>query len=560
MDIFSEISVILVIAAFLALVFRVFKQPIMLAYILAGIVISQFFPIAHNMQATLRELAEVGIALLLFTLGLEIKLSEVPTIGKVALLVALVQALFSSLLGFLLAILLGFSQSSAIYIGTMITFSSTIIAVKLLSDKQDLHSLYGKIAVGILLFQDLFAIVLLIILSSLSGASVNSSSILLTLITMAYKLGTLITLLFFASQYILPKILDFVAKSSETLFIFSLAWVFGLSVLVSSPFIGMSIEIGGFLAGLSLASSVENFQIASRMKTLRDFFVILFFVTLGMQMNLSSVTKVIVPALILSAFVLFGKPLVVTVLLESLGYRKRTALFTAFTTAQISEFSLILAFLGQRLGYINGQVVSLITLVGIITFIFSNYLILSSNTLYHKFHKYLGLFERKGNNKEEIGDCGEMDNHIVLVGAHRMGESIAKALLAMKKELVVVDFNPDVIKLLKKNHIKVLFGDIADIDIQEKARLTKAKLVISTVPDVEDNLLLIKSLNKRNRRAKIVVMGRDKQDEKKLYKAGADYVVLPHLSGGYHIAKLLQGEGIENVNRERANELFLRYS
>ncbi len=543
-------------AALFALLFRFLKQPAILAYILTGILIGHFGFFSSEAQNALHSLAELGITLLLFMLGLEIKLKELPTIGKVAAIVGISQITITSLFAYWLSILLGFSILPAIYISIALTFSSTIIVVKLLSDKKDLHSLYGKIAVGVLLIQDLFAICILIFLSSFTTNSGISPNFLFTILLLIYKGLILFVIIAYLSRYILPRVLDFTAKSSETLFLFSLAWVFGIAAFVSSSYMGFSIEIGGFIAGLALSTTTENFQIAARMKTLRDFFIVLFFVVLGSQMNFTTLQSIIFPTLILSLFVLIIKPLIVMMGMGLMGYRKRTSFFTGLTMSQISEFSLIVVFMGEKIGHINGSIVSLVTIVGIITFTFSSYMIQASNMIYRSLQKYLYFLEKAHVHAETIGDIGELNDHIVLIGAHSMGESILYSLDHKKNDIVVVDFDPEVVNKLREKNIKSLFGDIADIDIQEKAQLQNARLVISTISDLEDNIILIKSLTRLNRRAKIVVIAWDQREAKQLYKKGADYVVIPYIAGGKHLAKILKENDLEKLEGLKQNDFF----
>ena len=297
-SIFFEITIIVCLAAVLAIIFRAFKQPAVLAYILTGIIIGPFGQLQLRNQDQLHTLAQFGITLLLFILGLELKFKDLKSIGKSALIIGLGQIVFTFLAGFFISSGLGFSQIISLYIATALTFSSTIIVVKLLSDRKDLASLYGKIVTGVLLIQDFFAILVLIILSAF-----NSNSVALSVETFALvflKGFLLIVFVAFLSKFVLPGIIHAVSKSSETLFLFSLAWVFGLSAIVSSPLIGFSIEIGGFLAGLALANSSENFQIAARVKALRDFFITLFFVVLGMEMTFGSPDKIIIPIFVFS--------------------------------------------------------------------------------------------------------------------------------------------------------------------------------------------------------------------------------------------------------------------
>src|SRR3989344_141560 len=538
--IFLEIAVIIGFAAVLAIIFRMLRQPLVLAYILTGILLGPLgiFPIEH--EDSLRTLGQLGVTLLLFMLGLEVKVKDLASIGKTALILGLLQVWFTFALGALLAISLGFSQMTAVYLGLAFAFSSTIVIVKILSDKKDINSLHGKLAIGVLLVQDFVAVLATILLSNSNSTSPFS---LTQIGGLFLKLLLLLALVILLGKYIFPRVVHFISKSSESLFLFSLAWVFILAAVVSSPYIGFSIEIGGFLAGLSLANTHENFQIIARMKALRDFFITIFFVLLGIEMSFANFGVILIPALIFSAFVLVAKPFIVMAVSGVLGFRKRTSFFVAMTMGQISEFSLVLLFMGSQMQAIDSQVVTIAIFVSIVTFICSSYTMQNTNRIYAKIRHLLVHFESKKTHIESTfaGESGEevFDDHIVLIGGDHMGQSILHAMEDEKEKILVVDFNPDTIKKLNENGISSLFGDIADPEIQERAGLNKAKTVISTAADLEDNLLLIEGLRAVNKKAIVVVIALNTDAAKTLYKTGADYVVLPHIAGGRHLAKML---------------------
>lgn len=548
-QIFFEITLVICLAAVLTVACRLLKQPAILAYILTGIIIGPLGQLQLHSQEVLQAMGELGITLLLFMIGLELKLSELKSVGKVAATLGIAQIIFTTLLGFAICQVLGFSTISSLYISVALMFSSTIFVVKLLSDKKDLSSLYGKISLGFLLIQDFVAILSLVFLSGFKTASYEFS--IFTFVVVIVKALILFGIIVYISKALLPKLIDSIASSSETLFLFSIAWALGLSALVSSSYIGFSIEIGGFLAGLSLANASENFQIAAKIKALRDFFITMFFVILGTSITFTHFGTIWAPAVVLSLFVLIGNPLIVMIILGLQGYRKRTSFLAGLTAGQVSEFSFILVFLGNSLGHIPQEVVSLVTLVGIVTFTLSTYMILHGNSLHRLLGNMLTIFERKNIIQEEISSplFGQPNftNHVVLVGANRMGESILEALLDSEEKVLVVDFDPDIIKKLAQKNVPYLFGDISDLEIQERARLDKAKLIISTIPDTSDNLILLKELRK-NKKAKVVVIGASSQDAKELYASGADYVVVPHLLGGKHLAKMIKDDTLEKMN------------
>ncbi|MDZ4228447.1 MAG: cation:proton antiporter family protein [Candidatus Levybacteria bacterium] len=554
-NIFLEITVIICLAAFFAVVFRWLKQPIILAYILTGIIVGPFGLFNFSDKDVLQLMAQFGITLLLFMVGLELKLSDLKSVGKVSLLTGIGQIVFTSLVGYSICIALGFSLIASLYVSIALTFSSTIIIVKLLSDKRDLHSLYGKISVGFLLVQDFFAILLLIFLAGFNNLSGESLSVWSFVITLA-KGAVLFGIVIYLSKTLLPKVVDMIAHSSEALFLFSLAWAFGLAGFVSSPIIGFSVEIGGFLAGLSLANSAENLQIASKIRSLRDFFITIFFVILGMNLTFGNISAILLPAIILSLFVLIGNPIIVMVIMGLLGYRKRTSFLAGLTVAQISEFSLIIIFLGNRLDHLTGEIVTLITVVGIVTFTFSTYMIVNGNKLYLFLAPLLSIFERKHGKKDEVlqssKDLSEVKNHIVLVGGDQMGESLIEVLEKMNKEIVIIDFDPEIVKKLGDKNIHRLFGDISDTEIKELANVHAAHLIVSTIPDVEDNLILVKEIKSKKSNAVVIVTALDSRDAKMLYEQKADYVVLPHLAGGRQLAKLLEKDlnGLSDLKKK----------
>ncbi len=558
--IFLEITVILCLATILAVIFRLLKQPAILAYILTGVLVGPLGFVNLANREILVLMGQFGIALLLFLVGMELKFSDLRSVGKTVLVIGTSQILFTSAASYLMLSAFGFSQILSLYLSLALTFSSTIIVVKLLSDKRDTHSLYGKISVGILLVQDLFAMAFLILLSGFSSANGQSlalSNVFILVIKGILLFGGII----FVQKFFLQKIVDLMAHSLETLFLFSLAWAFGLAALVSSPFIGFSIEIGAFLAGLSLANSTENFQIATKLKPLRDFFLTIFFVTLGMNLRFDNISSFLPLVIGFCAFVLLAKPLIVMGIMGFMGYRKRTSFLTGLSMTQISEFSLIIVFLGSKLGHLPQNIVSIITLVGIITFTFSTYMIGYGNKLYLRLSVLLSPLERKYTKKEQLfhsnKELGNFKDHAVVVGGDQMGESVLDALMDQGKEVVVIDFDPVIIQKLENKNVHRLFGDISDSEIKNLAKIHAASIIISTIPDVEDNLLLLRELKNKNSKATIILTAFDSTDAKILYAQNADYVVLPHLAGGRHLAKIIRDDSLKTIEEFKSQDLAL---
>ncbi|MBI2035238.1 MAG: cation:proton antiporter [Candidatus Liptonbacteria bacterium] len=541
MDLFTEIALIVVLAAIFGFIAHYLKQPTIIGYLFAGVVAASF--ISEDLTHIFRAFSDIGIALLLFMVGLEMNWKSIKEIGKPAVLAGLGQIIFTAAAGFFILLAMGFAFVPSIYISVALTFSSTIIIIQLLSQKRDLGSLYGKIVVGFLLVQDLIAIFGLIFLAGLDETS-ESATLTYTLGTFTLSLikgGVLVCAALLLSKYVFPKVLHILGKSQELLFIFGNAWGLGLAALMAAPFIGFSIEIGGFIAGLTVANSMEHFQIGSRMRPIRDFFIMIFFVLLGSELILGNVYEIIIPTILLSIFVLLGNPLIVMIVMAALGYRSRTSFLASLTVAQISEFSLIMAAMGGKLGHLSESEVSLVTFVGVITITISSYLIMHGGSIYEFLRSWLKVFEfRQGVAEKVLSGDVPYANHTVLVGAHRMGGNILAALKSTGEEFVVVDFDPQIIGKLKNRGIPVIYGDISEDEIKELSALARARALISTVPDLRDNMQMIDYLKKENPKAAIVVTAENEWEAGVLYELGASYVILPHFIGGLQIAQAIK--------------------
>ncbi|MBA3064321.1 sodium:proton exchanger, partial [Candidatus Woesearchaeota archaeon] len=478
--------------------------------------------------------AHIGIAFLLFVVGLNLNPRIIKDVGKVSLITGVGQVIFTSVIGFFIGRLLGFSTIVSMYIAIALTFSSTIIIMKLLSDKGDLETLYGRIAIGFLIVQNLIVILILMVIASIP-AGISFTALIFGTILKGFGL---LVLLFLIGIYILPLITKAIAKSQELLLLFSIGWCLALASFFY--YLNFSMEIGALLAGVTLAMSPYRYEISSKMKPLRDFFIILFFILLGSQMVFSNISQYIIPILIFSAFILIGNPLIVMVLMGLLGYTKRNSFLAGLTVAQISEFSLILIALGVKVGHLTNEILSFVTIIGLITIAGSTYMIIYANKIYPYLSNYLGIFERKGKKVDEHRYHKDGVYDIILFGYNRIGYSIVKTVQKMKKGLLIVDFNPDVIKGLIARKIPCIYGDVADLEILERLGLDKAEMVISTVPEEQDNLLLINKTKEVNKKALIFVTANQVEEALTLYDAGADYVILPHLLGGDHVSILLE--------------------
>ncbi len=523
-----ELGIIILLATVLGFVAKLFRQPLILAYIITGIIAGPFALDLIDSYEMVSTFSQLGAAFLLFLVGLHLSSKVMREVGKISVITGVGQVLFTSLVGFGIATLFGFPVLEALYISIALTFSSTIIIVKLLSDKNDLDTLYGKISIGFLLVQDFIAIGILILLSGIGPYVTLDKLIYSTLV----KAGIMFAITLLFGKFIFPRLFEKIARTQELLFMSGIAWLMALASF--SYFFGFSIEIGAFLAGISLASTPYSYDLGNKIKPLRDFFLVMFFVFLGTQMMFTT-TSLLVPAAVFSLFVLIGNPLIVLILMGLMGYKKRTGFLSGLTVAQISEFSLVLMAMGLALGHVSGAAVSMVTIVGIVTITASTYMIHHGNRLYERFSNILSIFERRYlSEKYDYKHSRKYD--YVLIGHHRMGYSIMKEL--NKEKTLVVDFNPTTIKNLIKRGIPCLYGDVTDREITDSIYRFQPKLIISTVPTFEENMLIINAFKATD--AGVFVTANYVKDALDLYKAGADYVIFPQVLGGEKAGVLIE--------------------
>jgi len=557
MHIFVEIGLILAIATFVSLLMRFLKQPLVVGYILSGIIVGPYFLNLTESTEYLELFSKLGIAILLFIVGLSLKPDVIREVGKVSLVTGLGQIIITSALGFFIMLALGFDSTASLYGAIALTFSSTIIILKLLSDKGDLNALYGKISVGFLLVQDVVATIILLFISIWGSTSQIASGTLPFVIFLLYKAVGIFFALYIFSKYILPKFSNFLSSSQESLFLFSITWGLGMSAVFYVA--GFSLEIGALAAGVVLSTFSFSQEISSRMKSLRDFFILLFFVMLGSQIILSNIGDILMPAILLSLFVLIGNPIIVIILMNLLGYKSRTGFLAGLTVAQISEFSLILVALGFSFGHVGREVVSLITLVGIITIAGSTYLILYADSIYSKMKGVLKFIEFKKEPRETNENKDLESPEVIIFGYDRVGYDFVHAIKKIKSKCVVVDFDPKSIQKLQEKNIPYYFGDADDVDFLKEIGLSSAKAVISTIPDYKTNLGLVSYYHSHNPGGIIIVISHDIKHTQELYRNGASFVIMPHYLGAKFASEMLETHGLKADAFEKEKKEHLEY-
>lgn len=583
-SVFLELGLLIIAASVIAYFVRLLRQPFIPAYILTGLLLGPVFGIITNRDLIV-SLSEIGIAFLLFIVGLEIDLQKLKDVTAIATLGTAIQVILIGGFGFGISLLLGFGIIEAFYLGIILAFSSTMVVIKIISDKKELTTLHGRIIVGILLMQDFFAILALSALTSL-----ENFSLLLLFISILKGLFLFLIVIVF-SFYFFPFIFNFAAKNQELLFIMAIStcfffsiifnkigrfFVFALSSFMTVPdqivqilLPGFSIAIGAFAAGLSLASLPYNIEIEGKITPLKDFFSILFFVSLGVELRLNSLSTFLLPLVIFIAIVILLKPLLIILICSFFGFKKRTSFLTGAHLAQISEFSMIIVMQGLALGHIGNNIFSFTVILAVVSIALTSYAD-KVDGLYTRIGKYFAWVDKIPSYAEDIEYVPETKEKIdvILIGYDRIGYSVFNKLRDMKKNFLVVDYNPEVIKHLAEKKVHCIYGDISDQEVISRLDFSTVEFVICTTPNERNSLRLIKKAKEVKRKIIVFVTADHVDDALKLYDAGADYVILPHFLGGDHVSLMLEdatnnassiiARKIKSIKQRHIKELFHR--
>jgi len=556
-ELLKEIGLMVISGTLMAHLTRFLKQPLIIGYILAGIIIGPAGLGLITNTETIRTLSELGIAFLLFIVGMELDLQRLASVGLASTVTALVNAVVMFILGFGLSHLLGFTGLPAIYMGLILGLSSTMVVIKLLSDKNELETLHGRIILGILMVQDVIAVLALSILSTMEGMT-SLSMVPFESIINALVLGAgMFSIALVASKFILPSLFHLISNRHELLFATALSVFFIFTGIAS--LINFSIAVGAFMAGLAIATFPYNMEIEWRIRSLRDFFLILFFVSLGMEIWFGAILETIIYSIPFIVVVLLIKPLLLMLCTSLFRYGRRISFLTASGLAQISEFSLIIAMTGLSLGHIEPRLFSIVAVVSVITFVLTGYMIKYDDKIYAVISERLWLLESMSHHEKKLDHSpDEISDHAVLVGCHRMGYSVLKVFEDLDMDYVVMDFNPDIVKLLAEEGRPALYGDVGDVDALKKLNLESADLVVSTVDNEEDNLLLLQEVKDNNPKATVFLTANTVRQALKLYDSGADYVLIPKILSGLITSDLVEEHVRKPEQLEQLRESHIR--
>lgn len=551
-NVFIQLAVILSLCSAFGYVIYRLKLPLLIAYLSAGLLLAGLTSLEISRSLAFSFLPDIGIAFVLFLVGMELDLREIKNFGRQILVAGTLQVIITSTLGTFIAQSFGFKLPEAAYLGIGLSFSSTIVVVKLLLDKKDLTSLYGKLSLGVLLLEDLLAVIILLgLTSSVSLANFSMETTYPALIFFLKALALFVSV-GLINRFFLSNVFKAVSDSGELLFLTALAWCF--VYITVAVLMGFSVLIGAFLAGVALASSPYHFQIQGKVKPMRDFFVALFFVYLGTRVNFSGILGLLPLILIFSAYAVLIKPVIYLLIFGIFGFRKHTMFHTAVNLSQISEFSFIILLVGLKLGIVSQDGLTVIALGGVLAITASSLMISKSNELYRMVSWMVNFFERKNSRHLlEEGREKELSDHVVVVGAHRVGGEMVRLLKREKIPLVVLDFNPHLVEMMLLENIPVIYGDMGDPEVLDILRLDRARMIISTSADNHDNKLLLANLKLRHIEVPAVVRAETVLEAVELYKEGADFVIIPEVFAGDVLTDMIRDHlGDKGYFKDRA--------
>lgn len=538
-SIFTELAVIVTVVVAVSAIMKLLRQPLIMGYIITGVLVGpsfSFFHITRNQNA-FDSFSAIGITLLLFIIGLGLNANVIKSLGRVSVITSMSILPFLGFLGFGAGKLLGYDNTTSAVLAMALFFSSTIIVLKTLSDDKETTRLYGQITLGVLLIEDVIAtiaVVLLAMMASPNGSAISGWEIMLR----AVGLGTGLYLM---SRFVMPHVAKFAAKSQELLFLFALSW--GLAVATLFDIAGFSHEVGALFAGVAIAGLPYATEMAAKLKPLRDFFIVIFFVTLGESFTIDSIGKNLLAAHVLAAVVIFGKPLLVMMSLGLQRYTKLTSFKAATHLSQISEFSIIFITIAASKGLISQDMVSLITLTAFITIGVSSYLMKHDDGLFRTFEKPLRHFERHTASEPKQRQALYP---VILVGYHKGGHEFLRTFRDMKQRYLVVDYDPEIIESLEEQGIRHAYGDATDEEFLDEINAGRAQLVVSTMTDLETNRVLLLYIRRHNAKTSFICHANNYTEAAELYEHGASYVSLPHYIGSERVSSFIKRHGLDH--------------
>ncbi|GBD34412.1 Inner membrane protein YbaL [bacterium HR35] len=526
----EKLGLIFIFLFLFSSIFYFLQQPLLISYLLSGMLASHLFPLNSLEINFLESFSNLGLVFLLFLVGLQLNWMLLKEISRLALFIGVLQEVLTIILGIIFILFLGFDLKTSILFSIAFSFSSTAIVLKILSDKREIETFHGRLIIGFMLVQDIISLIAFAIIDILKEQSLASSLKTITFFPIFIFLAIF-------NNLILKKLENEIAKNLEYLFIFSLSYALGMIAL--GDYLNIGKEISALIAGLSLANLKISQEIISRLKSLRDFFLILFFIKIGLNFSFSDLNlNFLFKVICLSIFVIIFNPLIVMVIMRIFRFPLRVNFIVSLSSGQVSEFSFVFLDLLKDFNYLKKDLISLSSLVGFLTIFISTYLLTYYEKVYEKIKKYLKIFEVK----ERIIEIKNKNYEILLLGCDRIGSIILKNFEYLKDKILIIDFNPEIIKNLKEQGFGAIYGDASEVDLLEELDVKKIKWIISTIPDFQTNLFLIKYFKDKNKNLKIYSVASREEERNELEKSGADFVFIPYTLGGEYLANILKQE------------------
>jgi len=525
----AQLMIVLVTATVLAVVARKLRQPVLLAYIVTGLVLGPVMLGIVGETQTLTLMSELGLGFLLFLVGIEMNLEEISELLKPISIIAVGQTILQTLLAFVVPLALGFGFFETTIIALCTVFGATPVIVKILTEKDELQSLPGKLDVGVLVLQDIYLILIVALITS--GSLTQPDQILVTLGKIVGLIAAIGVFSMFISRHILKDVFRRIADNRHAFFIHSVAWAF---LLISiSEFLGLSVEVGAFLAGLGLGQLPYREEIKERMRPLIDFFMVIFFSTLGLTLTVDNLTAYWQEALIASIVMMIGNFLIMFYLIDRMKFTPRTSFIGSINMTQVSEFSLVVGALAVQQNYIGNDVLGYISLMALFTIGTSTYLINYNKEIYQKIEHVLERFESEEKKDVEVESFKE---HAVIIGYDERARKVCD-ILNKRHDVIVIDNNPDNTDELSNSPFEYIYGDFRHGEIRKGSKIGKASFMISFSDDFNVNLQV---MEEQNEEAIKIVSARNIEDATELYDMAADYVILEHILSSNRLGEYLE--------------------
>lgn len=536
LELLRNLAWVIMGAAAVLLLLRPIGVPPILAFMLTGLLLGPLTGVLY-VSESLNLFSELGVALLLFVVGLELSVDKIRDVGRPAVIGGVLRVLVMFVLGTGISLALGFALVPAVFLGLAASFNSTVIVVKLLDGVDELESLHGRLTIGILLVEDIIVAIALTLVVGLAGADVTDTDgatvILRALGSALFGLFALGAIAVIAVKWILPPVFRWLSASGEALFIAALTWAFGF--ILAAEALDVSIELGAFVAGVALAQLPYSEELDRRVHPLVDFFLAIFFVTFAAGMDLGSATQYVPAAIVLSLLVTIGGPLVVAFILARMGYSGHTAFRSGLTLSQLSEFAFILLAVGTTAGLVGADLVSLVGLIGLITISASALLDPHAERLYRRLP--LPAWLRQHGIEESAAPA--RTGHVIVVGMNTLGREIVQRLAARGEHVVAIDTDR---KKLAGLPAQVVAGSVSDPAVLAHVGIERAKLVVSALQIEDVNSVLVYRCTQRG--VPVSVHAHDPSFAHELLELGADHIMVSKLDGIAPMEQELRALGV----------------